>query len=319
MTYYKKRINLEVYHAISDGTGALHFLRTMVYYYIMEKHAGMFPAPPVFDYDASVGQKRDDSFSKYYVKGNQKQKRIAMPKAYRLRGDRFAEHRIAVIEGVVPVGDVLRLAREYHVSITVFLTAVLICSIREGMAMRDLSRPVVITIPVNLRNYFPSVSARNFFGIINAGYRFRGQSEEFGAVVNRVAEQFAQQLTTERLQERMTSLSALENNFSMKIIPLAVKDLGMRLANWEEEQKITAALSNIGRVTMPESMVPYIRRFDVFTSTNRLQACLCSFENSLTISFTSPLISTDIQRCFFRRLTQQGIRVELSTNLTEAE
>lgn len=185
--------------------------------------------------------------------------------------------------------------------------------------MRDLSRPVVITIPVNLRNYFPSVSARNFFGIINAGYRFRGQSEEFGAVVNRVAEQFAQQLTTERLQERMTSLSALENNFSMKIIPLAVKDLGMRLANWEEEQKITAALSNIGRVTMPESMVPYIRRFDVFTSTNRLQACLCSFENSLTISFTSPLISTDIQRCFFRRLTQQGIRVELSTNLTEAE
>ena len=70
---------------------------------------------------------------------------------------------------------------------------------------------------------------------------------------------------------------------------------------------------------MPESMISYIRRFDVFTSTNRLQACLCSFENSLTISFTSPLISTDIQRCFFRRLTRQGIRVELSTNLTEAE
>ena len=30
VTYYKKRINFETYHALTDGTGALQFLRTLV-------------------------------------------------------------------------------------------------------------------------------------------------------------------------------------------------------------------------------------------------------------------------------------------------
>ncbi len=73
VTYYNKRINLEVYHALSDGTGALQFLRSLVYHYITKLHPEKFEnKSSLIDYDASDTQKMDDSFKKYYSNGNKK-------------------------------------------------------------------------------------------------------------------------------------------------------------------------------------------------------------------------------------------------------
>ena len=42
VTYFKKRINLEVYHSLTDGTGAMQFLKTLVFYYIILKYPNDF-------------------------------------------------------------------------------------------------------------------------------------------------------------------------------------------------------------------------------------------------------------------------------------
>ena len=63
VTYFNKRINLEVYHTLTDGTGALQFLKTLVVNYITLKHKEEFKnVVPEIDYDASIFQKRSDSF-----------------------------------------------------------------------------------------------------------------------------------------------------------------------------------------------------------------------------------------------------------------
>lgn len=36
MSYYKNRINFEVFHALTDGTGAMHFLMELVKDYLQE-------------------------------------------------------------------------------------------------------------------------------------------------------------------------------------------------------------------------------------------------------------------------------------------
>lgn len=38
VTYYKKRINFEVYHSLTDGTGATLFLRELVKNYLVLVH-----------------------------------------------------------------------------------------------------------------------------------------------------------------------------------------------------------------------------------------------------------------------------------------
>lgn len=312
--YYQKRISLEVYHALSDGTGALSFLQSLVYYYLLETHRDELPdTPPALDYDASSNQKQDDSFSKYFEKIS-KARQPKAPAAYRLRGPRFPENRIGVIEGSMSVKALLAQAHTYHTTLTVFLTAVMIQSIHEEMSLLDQKRPVVITIPVNLRNYFPSVSARNFFGIINVGYDFRTEDGSLESIIEYVNGCFQKWLNKEHLGERMNQLCALEHSLPMKLVPLVLKDPVLRAANWAAEREITAALSNIGRISMPKEFCPFIESFDVFTATNRLQACMCSFQDRFTISFTSPFLSTDVQRAFFRFMTSLGIEVEVSAS-----
>lgn len=58
-----------MFHVLADGTGALMFLKTIVYRYIIYRYPELFgDCPPVLDDDASFSQKSDDSFRKYYDK-----------------------------------------------------------------------------------------------------------------------------------------------------------------------------------------------------------------------------------------------------------
>lgn len=311
--YFGNRISLEVYHALSDGSGALQFLRTLVFYYLMEKHAPECGTSLVLDYDASREQKRDDSFSKYFEKP-EKNRNEKAPKAYRLQGERMPDYRIGIVEIETSVKALLNASHSMGATMTEFLCAVLICSIHDTMSLQDEKRPVVLTIPVNLRNYFPSVSARNFFSVINAGYCFRANDDRLEAVAAAMKSVFHESLTEERLRTRMNRLSALEHNMAMKLIPLVLKDPVLRFSNWFAEQEITAAFSNIGKITMPQELAPYIRSFSVFTSTNRLQACMCSFLDRATIGFSSHFQNRDIQRAFVRRLTSLGVEAIVTAN-----
>ena len=65
---------------------------------------------------------------------------------------------------------------------------------------------------------------------------------------------------------------------------------------------------------MPEALVPYIRLFDVFAATPKLQLCVCSFQDNLSLGFSSAFAGTDIQRYLIRRLSEQGIEGEVRCN-----
>lgn len=316
VSFYKKRINLEVYHSLTDGTGALQFLRVLVYHYLCLAHkADLGDSLPVIDYDASNAEKMSDGFQKYYDPKQKKGNKSRL--AYQLKGAHIPENRLRIIEGIVPVKDVLALARERNTTVTVLLASILLCAIHDGMTIHDRKKPVSISVPVNLRQYFPSESARNFFGIISITYPFATRSSDLEDVIAYVDKFFRENLIPEKLAQHMNALAALEHNLVARIIPLSVKDWGMWVAYRYSTKTETAALSNIGKVSMPEALQAYIRLFDVFISTEKLQICMCSYGKNMVISFSSPFASADIQKYFFRTLTGMGIGVELVTNPIE--
>lgn len=317
--YYKKRISFEVYHALSDGAGALQFFKTLVFHYIVIRHEKNFKdRVPVLDIDASKVQKMDDSFQKYYTSTipSVKARKI---KAYKLRGAKIPEYRISVIEGIIPVDSILPKVKEYKSSLTVFLAAVLMCAINEEIPARLKKRSVVLSIPVNLRNYYYSQTARNFFGVINIDYNFSMGSSELSAVMEGIKKSFKENLTPERLSKRINTLATLEHNFLLRAIPLAVKNMALKIANSVVDRSYTSTLSNVGIVSMPEEIKPFIASFDLFVSTSKLQACCCSYENNLRISFTSAFLSTEVQRRFFKTLTEMGIPVTIESNIVGEE
>ncbi len=316
VSYYGPRINLEVYHALTDGTGAMEFLKFLVSQYLKLRYPKELREFTPAGYDASQDQQTEDSFLKYYDPAN----KFPRPKnkvAYRIKGEYVPVGNLQVIEGCVPVKETLALAKSYRVTLSVFLTALLLQSIGETMTVRQKRRPVVSAVPVNLRNFFPSETARNFFGVINAGYHFGEGSGQFEEIVQQVKEQFARELTKEKLAARIHIMAALECNPVLRVVPWALKNPILHLANSVTKRYTTTSISNLGKVEMPPQVQEYIQQFHVFVSTDKVQACVCSYRDKLTINFTSAFVSTAVPTAFFRKLAEWGIPVEITATREE--
>lgn len=317
--YFRKRISLEAYHALADGAGALQFFRTLVFHYITIKYKyALRDKLPVLDIEASKTQKLDDSFQKYYKdeKRFNKKKRI---RAYKIKGAKIPEYRIRIIEGVIPVDEMLHKVKEYKTSLTIFLAAILMCAINEEIPSRLKSKPVVLSIPVNLRNYYSSQTARNFFGVVNVDYDFSKGSDDLAEVIDALKKEFKENITPEIMARRINKLASLEHNYILRVIPLIIKNLILKTAYAIADRSYTSTLSNVGIINMPDDIKPFIYSFDVFVSTDKIQACVNSFENTLRISFTSAFASTEIQRRFFKTLTDMGITVTIESNIIDEE
>mgnify|MGYP000234794962 CR=1 FL=1 len=169
---------------------------------------------------------------------------------------------------------------------TVFLTAVFLCAIHREMPKRQEKHPVVLMVPVNLRNFFPSDSMLNFFGYIEPGYRFR-EGDTFEQVLAQVENIFSgRSLRRKDFRCAMNELIALEMNPILRVAPLELKNLGILAGAKMAASDVTAIFSNMSVVKMPEAYVPYIERFGVYTSTPKTELCMCSFEDKLSLGFT---------------------------------
>lgn len=318
VTYYKRKINLEIHHALTDGVGALQFLRTLVLNYLVIAHPELSKDHKLsIDYDASRAERESDGFKANYSGGNGK-KAPSVRKAYKFKGEQLEGNFLQVINGMVSVKQVLAQAHKYNTTLTVYLTSILMLAIIKQMAIEERVHPIVMAVPVNLRPYFQSASARNFFSVLHVPYYIGQEEPQLEQIITYMQHYFQQELKTENFQARMNHLVALEKNYFTRAVPLFLKRPTLQLAHYLTNKDVTTSFSNIGKITMPPELSPFIEAFDVCVSTTKIQACLCSYEDNLSISFTSPLVNTEVQKYFFRELTSKGIHVTLATNIYDS-
>ena len=117
----------------------------------------------------------------------------------------------------------------------------------------------------------------------------------------------------------MNGLALFENIFIIRLVPVFIKDIVLKISYMLSRRYHTMTFSNIGIVTMPEVFEKYIDYFDVFASTDGMQACMCSYKDSLMVSFTSHFINAEIEKNFFRTLTGNDIKVTINANIVEED
>ena len=310
VTYYQKRINFEVFHVLTDGTGATEFLKELVknYLYLAHKEEGLEQVS-LQPEDMTVQDQEDDSFLKYYSKDQKRPKKKKLH-AFQIRRKKKDGNRLHVHESIVSVQAILKRSRELGVSMTIFLTAIYMMAIHEEMSKMQKKRSVILMVPVNLRKFFPSTSMLNFFNWIEPGYDFATQDESFEAVLNHTKAFFEAELTKEKMSAHISELLALELHPILRLAPLELKNLCIQAGAKFSEKNVTAIFSNMSAVKMPENYVPYIERFGVYTNTPKMELCLCSFQDKLSFAFTSRYDTENIERNFYRLLKEQGISAQ---------
>ena len=305
VSYDKNRINFEVYHALTDGTGAMHFLQELVQNYLILAHPQANLPRIESEEEITHGDKEEDSFSQYYSSDTPKDTG-KKPAAVKLKGEKLMHSDMHITELALSVRDIHQRARSYGVSITVLLTAMMLCSIREEIEKNQQKRPIALMIPVNLRNYFPSQSMTNFFGWIEVGYTF-SDTTTFEDVLMDVKRQFQEELVKEKIAMHMSGYVRIEKNTFVRAVPLEIKKYFLMIGANLGSRSITAVYSNIGIIRFPEEYKEYIQHFGIFASTNSLQMCSCSYGDEMVLGFTSKIPDDSIQRNFQRMLSEEEV------------
>ena len=312
VSYHNNRMNFEVFHGLTDGTGAMNFLEELVQNYLILAHPETELPRVEHEEEITPGDQEEDSFSQYYsseIPRNKEKK----PAAVKLKGEKLVHSDMDITEVILNVKETLAKARSYGVSITILLTAMLLCSIQEEIPRNRQKKPVTLMIPVNLRNYFPSQSMGNFFGWIEVGYVFE-EDTSFEEVLASVKQQFQKQLQKDRIAMNMNGYVRIEKNPFVRAVPLEIKKFFLMAGANLGSRSITAVYSNIGIIRLPEEYKEYIERFGIFASTDSLQLCSCSYGEQLVLGFTSKIPDDSIQRNFMKMLKKEEISYKEEKN-----
>lgn len=323
--YYGGRIALEAHHSLGDGTGGMCLLLTVTARYLwLKEQVRIQPGGFVLDPERQPDpEELEDAYMRY---ANAK---VCPPrpgeKTYRVRGTMEPFYTLNIIDGIMAVSQVIAVAKRYNATITEYLNAVLIYALlqKQEQEKSRRQRPVKIAMPVNLRRFFPSRTLRNFITMIYPGVDPRLGDYTFPEIVEQVHNYMRYYLNEKLLRGDITTNAATQRHPLIRVVPLFIKDFVVRQFYTKVQDKNSSAgLTNMGALHVPETMKPYIERFDIYMGqpfSSRTNCAIISFGDVLTINFASSIIEADVERYFFRKLVQDGIHVRIESNRSQGD
>ena len=315
VTYYKYRINLEVFHVLTDGMGGINFLKELTYQYLRLAHEELQEKlGNTLSSDTSLN--REDSFLKNYKKSSAKG--YQTKKAYLIKGEKLPPGEFGVMHGYMQIPELKKVCHAYGASINEYLVSVYIWSVyTECLHGMPAQRPIRVAVPVNLRPYFNSNTTKNFFVMVSAEFHPQKEIYTFEEVLHIVQESLRSQINREHLEKLFSYNVSNEKLLIARAVPLFLKNIAMKYVYTTSALANTATVTNIDNISVAEEYRPYVEMFHSFLAMSKgqhLKGTICSYGNTLVFSFSYDLVEPDVQRGFFRKIAADGIQVEIESN-----
>ena len=318
---YRKRVAVEFFHSLTDGNGALVFLKTLIAEYLRQKHGLAIPAEHgvLGRLEEPSEEEMEDSFQKYAGPVQASRKGTD---AWRLTGTPENDGFLNITCLRLPVEKVLEKAHEYDVSITVFLCACMMQALqnlqREKVPNIRQRKHIKVLIPVNLRKIFPSRSLRNFVLYTTPEIDPRLGEYSFREICGAIRHKMGLEVNAKHMSKLIATNVSSERIFLVKLMPLFVKNAVMKLVfNAVGERKSCLSLSNLGAVKLPDAMMPYVERLDFILGVQATAPYNCgvlSFGDTLYINFIRNIREPELEYHFFRVLRDMDIPVQAESN-----
>ena len=308
VSYFRKRINLEVSHMVSDGRGTLEFFRALLAAYVERRYG----VPANLPEDVVPQSRRtEDSYTENF----ERSKAGATPKhkVYHLSGWKNAAEP-TFMEYHLSAGAVHTAAKNMGVSVTTLMIAAVIVAIRNTMPANKRDHSIRMDVPVDLRDIFASDTLRNFFGLAFISYTPGAVDEPLEVVARKVQAQLSSGTDPDSLKRRMNTMLKIEKNPLIRPAPLFLKDFVLMIANWVAAQEVTTTVSSIGRIQLDETTEPFVDEINISTSTRGLNFLFCTFKDVLSMSISSVYLKHDVVRAFVRVFADLGIHGTMSVN-----
>ena len=321
---YRNRIALEVFHSLTDGNGALVFLKSLVAEYLQQKYGIQIPATcgVLGRLEEPTEAEMEDSFQKHA--GNLCASRKEN-NAWKLREPIDPSGFLHLTCFQIPVDNLKTKAREYGVSINTFLAGALMMALQNLQLEREPNPnhrdPIRILLPVNLRKLFPSTTLRNFAMYFTPEILPKLGYYEFSEICQVIDHSKGIEVTPKRMSMRIAANIGSERMMVVKLMPLFIKNMVMKAVfDAVGERKSCLSMSNLGNVSLPEEMMPYVQRMDFILgvqATKPNNSSVITFKDTTYVNFIRNIREPALERHFHKVLQALDLPVTVESNQQE--
>ena len=324
---FNTRISVEFSHMITDGTGALTFLRALVTRYCELSGTSCSPLEGLPRMGEVVDPREwEDSYPAAIVASTSGLPRIPPPEtAFRMPSALLPTGTYRVISGLLPASEVVALAKQQGVSLTEYVAAVLLYCLQDIQERRLTThgrwghlKPIRLTVPVNLRPMFDSRTMRNFFLFVDPGIDPRLGRYTFEEIADQVHHHMRFNLQKKRMRLMITRNVRGEQSILNRLMPAFVKDAVLQVVfHFLGDRRYSLGLSNLGRVQLPPELNGAFSHW-VFTPppspVSKVNCAVLSWQDTLCVTFGSMARGTELEQEFFRFFSSKGLSVYVESN-----
>ncbi|NIZ19411.1 hypothetical protein [Entomospira culicis] len=318
---YHQRISLETTHLIVDGKAATQFLQSLFceYAYLLgveipDNDAIIRPETPL------QSEELHDAYKNLLLQK-------ALPKPKKRMGEAFYEPQrnrrpfgVEVVSFRLPLDQTLQLAKQHKVSLTTLLTAFYLTAYQDRMFLlppkRKFRRPLRINNPVDLRQFFPSKSLRNFIGFISHEIDPRLGLFTFEEILAQVHHTMKKELLDKHFQPFIGQNLRSESIPLLAVIPLFMKRMVLKRIHAQNMRQESSVLSNLGAFSLPEEVASMVKDVEFIPAPkyiNKRDCSVISFKNTLILSISRTCKHNQLEQFLYERLIEAGLTPKLST------
>ena len=317
--YYRSRISAEFFHSLTDGTGGLTFIKTLAVEYLrLGGKKALFDHGAVRPLDKPSPEETQDTFLHMplpHVRASRKEE-----PAYHFPATPEIPHTLHIIAASIPCAPLLAQAKALNATVTEYLVSVMLWTAYLSQEAQHPRRkkPLRVSVPVNMRAFYPSRTMRNFSTFVNPGIDPRLGAYTFEEIVNDVHAYMKYAVNPKLLCAVIATNVADEKNLFVRLVPRVIKNLVIsRIFRRAGDRLVTATLTNLGRTELPSGTDRLIRRFEFQLGPPASPLCNCASVTTgseLRLIFSSSIRETTLPREMLRFLVERGIPVTVESN-----
>lgn len=318
---YENRIAVEIFHAVTDGTGGMIFLKTLLAEYISRKYNVDVPNTNgvLGRMEESTADELEDSFLKNCGTVTASRKEAT---AYKLSGVQELDGFVHLTTFILDTAEVKDCAHEHNATVTEFLTAAMMLAVlnlqAEKVPVRTKHKPVKVLVPVNLRTLYDSNTLRNFTLFITPELEPKLGDYSFDEICSAVHHRMGLDNNAKQMSTKIAANVSSEKSPVLKAMPLFIKNIAMKAVfDMVGERKSCLCMSNLGLVTLPDEMREYVKRMDFIIgvpSASAYNCALLSYDGTMYINLVRNIVEPELEMHFYKVLRQLGVHVKVESN-----
>ena len=315
VTYYDKKINLELFHTLTDGNNGSEFFKEIIYRYLELRY------PKKLKSNVKTNEKVYTDSENSYIKNYKKDinKPYNPPKGYMLKGKELSPGIVGINHFSINLNQIKKLAKANNCTLSVLLVAMLTFAIYKGnyKESRD-KKPLNVCIPIDLKNYFSSETISNFVSYMVVSLNLKkNHNYNFTDFIEKVKQEFDKKLKYDKIVETMSSNGKMVNSIFVRVVPLILKRIMVVLGTLEFKRHFSTTFSNIGIFEVEDQYKDYIKDYYFILSpdwSEKLRCGVVSYQDNLVMTFGTSLREPNIEKEFKKILDKYKIKYNIQGN-----